>query len=124
MPQISASQLREGMQVHSGEGQALGAIERIDRDSITVKGQQYEFTSIERVEGNRVHLTRQVGASVDSGRSAAGGAGQVVDRQGELRVPEIEERLRVEKREAELGEVRIERHVTEERQTVPVDLMR
>ncbi|CAA9287605.1 MAG: hypothetical protein AVDCRST_MAG77-4382 [uncultured Chloroflexi bacterium] len=128
MAQVNASQLREGMEVHSGEGQSLGTIERIDRDSITVRGQQYEFTSIERVEGNRVHLTRQVGASVDSDRTRAGsgGAGAAAGghAQGELRVPEVAERLGVEKRQVETGEVSVHKTVREEQQTVPVELER
>jgi uncharacterized protein (TIGR02271 family) len=126
MAQVSASQLREGMEVHSGEGQSLGTIERLDRDSITVRGQQYEFTSIARIEGNRVHLTRQVGASVDSGRTrgASAGAAAGARDQGEIRVPQVEERLGVEKRQVETGEVSVHKTVREERQTVPVELER
>ncbi len=124
MAAVTGSQLREGMEVHSGEGQSLGTIERINRDSITVRGQQYEFTSIERVEGNRVHLTRRVGASVDTDQRSgpAGRSDRVVEAQGELRVPEVEERLDVEKRPVELGEVRIDKRVTEAEQTVSVEL--
>jgi len=132
MAAITANQLRKGAQVYSGEGQLLGPIERIDADSITVKGQQYDFTSIERAEGDKVHLTRQVGASVDAGRtqsraqgaSAIGATNAAQDRQGEIRVPEVEERLRVEKRQAELGQVEVRKTVTEEQKTVPVDLLR
>jgi uncharacterized protein (TIGR02271 family) len=128
MAAVSASQLREGMEVYSGEGQPLGRIERMDRDSITVRGQQYEFSSIERADGNRVYLTRQVGASTDAGRAGRGRAGdagsEVVEAQGEIRVPEVEERLHVEKRQAELGEVRVRKTVTQEQQTVPVELER
>ena len=50
--------VREGMRVYSGEGRELGTVERIDGDSVTVNGQQYEFTSIERMEGDRLYLTR------------------------------------------------------------------
>ncbi len=42
----------------------------------------------------------------------------------ELRVPVAEERLTVDKRQAELGEVRLHKTVVEEQQTIPVDLMR
>jgi len=125
MPAITTSQLREGMQVYSGEGQPLGAIERVDRDFITVRGQQYQLSSIERAEGDRVHLTRQVAGTAGSGRGERVGVAQdIQEAQGEVRVPEMEERLHVEKRQADMGEVRVQRHVTEERQTVPVELMR
>ena len=129
---IDRAQLREGMQVYSGEGQPLGPIERIDADSITVAGQQYEFSSIARAEGDRVYLTRQVGASVDaaSGRGwdddggAAAPAEGVVRAEGEVKVPVQEERLAVETRPVELGEVRVRKTVEEEQQTVPVELTR
>ncbi|CAA9229383.1 MAG: hypothetical protein AVDCRST_MAG77-914 [uncultured Chloroflexi bacterium] len=125
MAAVNASQLREGMEVYSGEGQSLGPIERMDRDSITVRGQQYEFTSIARTGANRVYLTRQVGASTGTGRGRAGDAGsEVVEAQGEIHVPEVEERLHVEKRQSEIGEVQVRKTVTQEQQTVPVDLMR
>ena len=44
--------------------------------------------------------------------------------EGEIRVPVAEERLNVEKREAELGEVAIRKTVTEEEQTASVTLAR
>jgi len=125
MAAVSAAQVREGMELYSGEGQSLGRIERMDRDSVTVRGQQYELTAIDRAEGNRVYLTRQVGASTDTGRGRAGDAGsEVVEAQGEIRVPEVEERLHVEKRQSQIGEVQVRKTVTQEQQTVPVDLMR
>ena len=47
-----------------------------------------------------------------------------LERQGTVRVPEVEERLDVDKRQVQTGEVRIHKDVKEERQTVPVELMR
>ncbi len=117
---IDRKNLRQGMQVYSGEGQLLGTIERIDDDSLTVNGQQYAFTSVERAEGNRLYLTRQVGASTDRGRAA----GQSQATQGDLRVPVHEERLDVAKRPVELGEVQVHKEVVSEQQTVPVELSR
>jgi uncharacterized protein (TIGR02271 family) len=119
---FDTKQLRKGMQVLSGEGRSLGTIEATDADSITVNGQQYEFTSIERLEGDRVYLTRQVGASTDAGRARPTGTAQ--EAEGARRVPVREERLDVEKRQAELGEVQVRKTVTSEQQTVPVELMR
>jgi uncharacterized protein (TIGR02271 family) len=127
---IDRARLRQGMQVYSGEGQLLGPIERIDADSIIVAGQQYEFNSIERLEGDRVSLTRQVGASPDRARGAAAAGtagaarGQVVEAEGQVRVPVREERLEVEKRPTELGAVEVRTTVEAEQQTVPVELTR
>jgi uncharacterized protein (TIGR02271 family) len=127
---IDRTRLHEGMQVYSGEGQKLGPIERIDADSLTVAGQQYEFNSIERFEGDRVYLTRQVGASTDRARGTAPAGtvgapqGQVVEAEGQVRVPVREERLEVEKRPTELGAVEVRKTVEEEQKTVPVELER
>ncbi|MDQ3701665.1 MAG: YsnF/AvaK domain-containing protein [Chloroflexota bacterium] len=117
---IDRKNLRQGMQVYSGEDKMLGTIERMDSDSITVNGQQYEFSSIERAEGNRVYLTRQVGASTD--RAPATGRGQAAE--GDQRLEVHEERLNVQKRQADLGEVQVRKEVVTEQQTVPVELMR
>ena len=129
---IDRAQLREGMGVFSGEGLHLGRIERLDADSLTADGQRYAFAAIDRIEGDRVFLTRQAGASTtattDRGRAAAGAAGaareQVVETEGQVRVPVREERLEVEKRPAELGAVEIRKTVESEQQTVPVELER
>jgi uncharacterized protein (TIGR02271 family) len=121
------AQLREGLEVFSGEGQRLGRIERLDADSMTVSGQQYAFDAIERIEGDRVSLTRQVGASTDRGRAAgttAASRDQVVEAEGQVRVPVREERLEVEKRPTELGAVEVRKTVQSEQQTVPVELER
>jgi uncharacterized protein (TIGR02271 family) len=119
---IDPKQLRRGMQVQSGEGQPLGAIEALDADSVTVRGQRYAFTAIERIEGDRVYLTRQVGANTAAGEMPAKGATR--EAEGELRVPVHEERLEVGKRERQTGEVRVTKTVEREQQTVPVELMR
>jgi uncharacterized protein (TIGR02271 family) len=64
----------------------------------------------------------------DMGRatSAAGTAGSqtLTDREGTMRVPEVEEKLRVEKRPVQRGEVTIHKEVEEHRETVPVELRR
>jgi uncharacterized protein (TIGR02271 family) len=116
----NTANLREGLEVYSGEGRPLGSIERVDRDAITVRGERYELTSIERVEGGRVYLTRQVGAT--AGPTPAGAGGGAVRDEGEVRVPVQGERLEVETRPADVGEVRVRKTVEEEQQTVPVEL--
>ncbi len=45
-------------------------------------------------------------------------------RDDDARIPVAEERLEVEKRQAELGEVQLHKTVTEEEQTIPVELQR
>jgi uncharacterized protein (TIGR02271 family) len=121
---VDPKQLRKGMQVQSGEGQTLGAIERTDADSITVKGQRYALSSIERVEGDRVYLTRQVGASPAAGAGRSAARGDVQEAEGDVRIQVHEERLEVGKREVERGDVQVRTTVEREQQTVPVELTR
>jgi uncharacterized protein (TIGR02271 family) len=70
---------------------------------------------------------RAAGGTAKTGRAATGGteADRVIGREeGAIRVPVVEERLEVGKRQAELGEVQVRKTVTEEQQTVPVTLER
>jgi uncharacterized protein (TIGR02271 family) len=137
------TQLRGGLHAYDAAGRLLGALERFDDASITVRGHRYELAQIDRLEGDRLYLTGPTGQpaagpaiSSAAGESAAtpertpadSGAGaareEVVDREGEVRVPIVEERLAVEKRPAELGAVELRRTIREEPQTVRVELER
>jgi uncharacterized protein (TIGR02271 family) len=111
------------MQVYSGDGQPLGPIERLDADSLTVKGQRYDRSAIERIEHDRAHLTRQVGASADRRTAGRAPAAAAAD-DGDLRIQVHEERLEVDTRERQTGEVRVNTTVVAEQQTVPVELTR
>ena len=61
----------------------------------------------------------QQSAATDQGRDLAG-----QQEAGAVRIPVAEERLQVETREAELGQVQVRKSVVEERVEVPVDLQR
>ena len=128
MDTIDRARLREGLEAFSGDGQRLGRIERLDADAVTVDGRRYALDAIDRIEGDRVYLTREAGAGTDRPRGAAGAAGaardQVIEAEGQVRVPVREERLEVEKRPAELGAVELRKTVETEQQTVPVELER
>jgi len=110
--------IREGMQVYGADEQVIGTVERVHGDGFHVKGQHYSRDMVARVAQDRVYLR---GTGTPGGRAATG-TGQATA--GELRVPVAEERLTVDKREAELGEVAIRKTVTEEERTVPVTLRR
>lgn len=75
---------------------------------------------------DRTASTTTTTTSTAKDRETTAGSGQTAQMRdtGAIRVPEVEERLNVEKREAQMGEVRVHREVTEERKTVPVDLKR
>jgi uncharacterized protein (TIGR02271 family) len=120
---IDRTRLREGMPVYSAEGQRLGPIEHLDADSLTVNGRRFAFGFIERLEGDRVFLIPQTGAAGAAGTADAV-RDQVVEAEGQVRVPVREERLEVEKRPTELGAVEVRKTVEAEQQTVPVELER
>jgi uncharacterized protein (TIGR02271 family) len=118
------ARIRAGMQVWGANAQEIGTVEAVD-DGIRVNGQHIPAGAIDRVDGDRVYL-RGPAAQYRPPAAAADDAHQIDFQQpgGGIRVPVVEERLEVERRPADLGEVRIHKTVTEERQSVPVDLRR
>ena len=109
------SRVRRGMQVYGPDDRLIGTVEELHGSGFHVKGKHIAASSIARVTENRVYL----------GADYAAGAGLAEGRaEGEMRVPIVEEQLNVEKREGQIGEVGIRREVTEEQQTIPVDLRR
>jgi len=112
-----AMEIQEGMTVYGAGDQQLGRVERIHGDGFDVAGQHYGRDSVIRVEHNRVYVSG-AGRAEGRGRTMAG------QTEGEIRVPVVEERLAVGKRDAALGEVQVRKTVTEEQQSVPVTLQR
>jgi len=105
------------------------------RTVVTVKadGKYAEAEAILRRHGASFNAGA-AGATTTSGpgrdaattREATGAMGAATSASGEgtIRVPEVEERLTVEKRQTQQGEVQIRNEVTKERQTVPIELQR
>jgi uncharacterized protein (TIGR02271 family) len=114
MPQ-QRDNIREGMEVYDTANTSLGRVERVAGNELYVAGQRIPLSAVARVERNRIYLS-----GTASQFTTAGGR----ETEGEIRVPVMEERLEVEKRPAELGEVQVRREVTEEQQSVPVELRR
>jgi uncharacterized protein (TIGR02271 family) len=136
--------VREGDQVFGSDNEPLGTVEAVHGDGIDVDGQHIPGDAIGRVAQNRVYLrgpaaqyrggamtgraamsgtTGATGGVTMTGTAGRTGAGEVRD-EDRVVVPVAEERLRVEKQEAELGAVEVRKVVTEEQQTVPVELQR
>ncbi len=109
--------IRKGMRVVGEDNQALGTVESVQANAFHVGGRRYTGDMVARVAQDTVYL-RGVGTA----GAGAGATTEMTDK--ELRVPVVEERLNVGKREAELGEVQIRKTVTEEERTVPVTLHR
>jgi uncharacterized protein (TIGR02271 family) len=108
--------IHDGMMVYGADNQPLGTIE-VKRDRIRVNGRDVSRDNIARVTADGVYVR-------GTGSDYMQDTGTTMRDRGEMTVPKVEERLNVEKREGELGTVDIHRHVTEEQQSVPVELRR
>lgn len=109
------ARVREGMHVYAANDRLIGAIDGLHGDGFHVNGEHIPASAIARVTENRVYL---------SGRGEQDGTLSEARTEGQIRVPIVEERLDVEKRQGQVGEVGIHREMIEEQQSVPVDLMR
>jgi uncharacterized protein (TIGR02271 family) len=123
------------MQVYDADGHLVGTIDRFDDRGFHVSDHDYQLNAIDRIDRDRVYLTRDGATNFAGGsRATSTMAGQrsvaapsdvrTPDDRGEIRVPVVEERLDVDKRAAQVGEVQVHKTVTEEKKSVPVDLMR
>ncbi len=132
--------IREGMPVYGAEDRWLGTVEQVSAERIHV-GLDIPRSAIGRVDGDRIFVQESGGgrelrdgdaltaqrsapagqqsAATDQGRDLAG-----QQEAGAVRIPVAEERLHVEKRQVELGQVQVHKSVVEERVEVPVDLQR
>ena len=120
--------LTPGMAAFDALGAPLGTVEAIGTTSFQLAGQEVPASAIDRIDGETVHLhLARASADRESGtvaattgeRSTAGD--RVVSRDEErIVVPLAEERLAIDTREVELGEVIIRKRVVEEERLVPV----
>jgi uncharacterized protein (TIGR02271 family) len=119
--------VREGMPVYGPGDEPLGTVTHMHGDAFDLSdgGRRIPLTAVARVARGRVYVRGpldqyQTDTVLDQGTRAAG---TLTDRD-EIVVPVVEERLDVEKRPTELGEVTIEKDVVTEQREVPVDLRR
>jgi len=105
---------RKGMQVYGPDDRPLGPIENFDNESFTFRGRRFGSDAISRLERDRIYLND----------TTYRGLGNLAEGEGTIRVPVVEERLDVEKRAVQTGEVGIRKEVTEERVNIPVETMR
>jgi uncharacterized protein (TIGR02271 family) len=105
--------LRPGMRLIGPDSHDYGAVERYDDEAVYVDGRRIPLGSLEQIDSERLHL------------NAAGAAAIIVedvesrldthraDAQGDLRIPLAEERLNVQTRPIDLGEIRVHKTVEE-----------
>jgi uncharacterized protein (TIGR02271 family) len=111
--------LRRGMHVHGTDNRSVGTIDRWDDDNVYVSGKPYKRSMFDRFDNDRLYFSNEGYRSFQSM-----GARQTGDAlsDNDLRVPVREERLDVEKRQGQRGEVEIRKTVETEQVNVPVQL--
>jgi len=97
--------LHEGMRIIGLDDHDYGAIERWDNEFLYLHGQRIPVGMIERLENDRLYLGT-AGAQSFTERWGAD-----TSREGEVRVPIVEERLSVGKRQVDLGEIRVHKTI-------------
>lgn len=134
----STGSIQEGTPVYGSNDQLIGNVEASSGQDISVNGQRIPRSSIAKVAQDRIILadtgSRYMNAATTDqdkvtgvGHRATSGAHDEsnpnLHQQGnEIHVPVSEERLDVQKRQSDLGEVEVRKTVETEQQSIPVDL--
>ena len=113
--------LRQGMRIFGAGDRDYGTVERFDDDYVYVGGRRIPASAFERMEGDRLYVGQSGSRYFAEGGTTTGRAETA---EGGVRVPVHEERLDVDKREAQLGEVEVRKEVVAEQVSVPVELRR
>ena len=111
--------LKQGMRIFGSDDRDYGTIERYDDENVYVAGRKVPHGAFERIDRDRLYVAQSGARYFAAGREAGAiGTGD------NIRVPVVEERLDVTKRQVELGEVEIRKTVEAEQVSIPVELMR
>jgi uncharacterized protein (TIGR02271 family) len=105
--------LHAGMRLIGPDQRDYGEVERYDDEAVYVGGRRIPLGSVEQIDKERLQLNAEGAAAIiveDVGRRQDA---QRVDAPGGLRIPLHEERLTVETRPVDLGEVLVHKTVDE-----------
>jgi uncharacterized protein (TIGR02271 family) len=106
--------LRKGLHIFGPDNRDYGTVDRYDDQFAYVGERRIPVSAFERMDNDRLYLGAQ-------GHQYFGTTDQL-GTQGEIRVPVVDERLNVEKRQGQMGEVEIHKTVDTEQVNVPVEL--
>lgn len=107
--------LRKGLHIFGHDNRDYGTIDRYDDQYAYVGERRIPLSAFERMDKDHLYLGAQ-------GRRYFDDTTERLGDQREIRVPVVEERLNVEKRQGELGSVDVRKTVETERVDVPVEL--
>jgi uncharacterized protein (TIGR02271 family) len=113
--------LRQGMRIFGDNDRDYGTVERFDDDYVYVGGKRVPTSAFERMENDRLYVGQSGSRYFTEGGAAEARAGTT---EGGTRVPVHEERLDVDKRQGQIGEVEVRKEVVSEQVSVPVELRR
>jgi len=114
-----AGNLKHGMRVVGADQTEYGTVERYDETSVYVGGHPVPYSAFERMDGDRLYVGQEGARYFGERREAP-----TIAQPGEIRVPLVEERLRVDTRTVELGDVEVRKTVEAEHVSVPIELRR
>jgi len=106
--------LRKGLRIFGADNREYGTIDRYDDQYAYVGERKIPVSAFERMDKDRLYVGTQ-------GRQYFETNDRMADT-GEVRVPVMEERLNVEKRQGEMGAAEIRKTVETEQVNVPVEL--
>jgi uncharacterized protein (TIGR02271 family) len=106
--------LRKGLRIFGADNREYGTVDRYDDQYAYVGERKIPLSAFERMDKDRLYVGAQ-------GRQYFETSGRTAD-QGQIRVPVVEERLNVEKRQGEMGTAEIRKTVETEQVNVPVEL--
>ena len=112
--------LRRGTHVYGPDNRSIGTIDRWDDNNVYVGGRSYPRSSFDRFDNDRLYFS-QSGYQQFQGMGQRGRTGDAMS-EDEIRVPVMEERIDVDKRQGQRGSVDIKKDVVTEQVNVPVEL--
>jgi len=106
--------LRKGLRIFGADNREYGTIDRYDDQYAYVGERKIPVSAFERMDQDRLYVSQQGRQYFETNDRMAA--------EGQIRVPVVEERLNVEKRQGEMGSVDIRKTVESEQVNIPVEL--
>jgi len=110
--------LRKGLRIFDTDNREYGTVDRYDDQYAYVGERKIPVSAFERMDNDRLYVGTKGRRYFETGDRATERMGA----EGQIRVPVVEERLNVEKRQGEMGSVDIRKSVETEQVNIPVEL--